>query len=459
MHAMANPEGKHRPKRRHHGDGSVVKRTDRWRARPWAAVIPYRDAQGRRREMWLSAGSRAEAEKLRHDEVERIRKGIVPTDQTVEGFVNAWLGTLEVGPGTWPTYKAHVTQRIGPTLGAIALDRLQPQQVRSAMLAWTGAPATRAGTLRLLRAAMRQAVADRAIEHDPTAGIPYPRAVRKRPVTLTGQQARALMELVKGERFAPILVVSLGLGIRRGEALGLRTQDINWEDDDDVAVGSRDSGTDRSDSLQGARAVLPGNALASGLAVGLRPGERHPGADVVRSVRGRMLPGTPGFMGRRPVSVTIQHSLRYIAPELRDPGEDAYRLTATKTHDETTLPLPAFVAEALRERLAELDAEQRATKVYAYNDYVFCDLAGGPIPVMRLSRWFAGVLERAGLPHMRWHDLRASCATVLIEEGVDLETTRRILRHRDVATTLRYVGDTPATLRDAASRIDKAMGR
>lgn len=387
MSGMTNPTGKHRAKRRHHGEGTVVLRKDRWRALPWAAVIPYRDTQGRRREMWLSAGSRKEAEALRDAEVKRIRRGIIPTDQTVLDYVNAWLGTLEVGPGTWPTYKAHVTERIGPTIGAVSLDRLTPQTVRSAMLAWKGAPATRAGTLRLLRAAMKQAIADRAIEYDPTAGIPYPRITRKRPVTLTGVQARDLMELIKGERFAPILVVSLGLGIRRGEALGLRERDI------DLVAGT----------------------------------------------------------------VHIEKSLRYIAPELRAEGEDPYRLTGTKTHDDMTLPLPGFVAEALRARLAELEAEKRA-KVYAYNDYVFCDLAGGPLPVMRLHRWWVATLKRAGLPPMRWHDCRGSTATVLMEAGVDIETIRRILRHKDIATTMRYIGQTPESLRGAADKLGEAMG-
>ena len=389
MASVANPTGKHRRKRRHHGEGTVVKRTDRWRSKPWAAVVPYRDSAGRLRAMWLSAASREEADDLRVAELARLRKGIVPTHQTVGGYVSDWLSTLDIGPGTWPTYKAHVTERIAPTIGSVALDRLTPQTVRQAMLTWEGAPATRAGTLRLLRAAMRQAVADRAIEHDPTAGIPYPRAKgRKRPVTLTGDQSRKLMALVAGERFAPILVVSLGLGIRRGEALGLRTQDIDLE-----------AGT-----------------------------------------------------------VTIAKSLRYIAPERRAEGEDPYRLTATKTGDHTTLPLPGFVADALRERLAELEREQRASKVYAYNDFVFCDELGAPIPVMRLYRWFKGALKRAKLPDMRWHDLRGSTATVLIEAGVDIETIRRILRHKDLATTLRYIGETPESLRGAADKLGEAMG-
>jgi len=59
---------------------------------------------------------------------------------------------------------------------------------------------------------------------------------------------------------------------------------------------------------------------------------------------------------------------------------------------------------------------------------------------------------------MRWHDVRGSTATVLHESGVDIETIRRILRHRDIATTLRYIGETPAGLRGAADKISEAMG-
>ena len=68
MLGMGNPKGTHRPKRRHHGDGSVVRRKDHWRAKPWAAVVPWTDETGRRRETWLSAASRDEAEALLRDD-------------------------------------------------------------------------------------------------------------------------------------------------------------------------------------------------------------------------------------------------------------------------------------------------------------------------------------------------------------------------------------------------------
>ena len=46
MSAMGNPSGRHRPKRRHPGEGTVLRRKDRWRAKPWVAVVPYTDEAG-----------------------------------------------------------------------------------------------------------------------------------------------------------------------------------------------------------------------------------------------------------------------------------------------------------------------------------------------------------------------------------------------------------------------------
>jgi len=429
-----NPTGKHRPKRRHHGEGTVCRRTDRYRARPWAAVVPYFDQSGRRREMWLSAASREEADDLRKAELRKLAKGLIVTEVTVGEYVRAWLADIDVGPGTLPRYEAHIAQRIHPALGSVPVSALRPDLVRRAMKTWTGAPQTRGGALRLLRAAMKQAVTDRLIEHDPTAGIPYPKVVRHEPVTLTAAEARHLMATVKGERFAPILVVSLGLGVRRGEALGLRMRDVKWENDD--AAGVR--------APEGLRATGRVSTVDE---------PTEPGASTQVRVR-----GVGSVHLGRPVSVTISKSLRYIPPPLRAPDEGPYRLTGTKTGETREIPLPAFVAEALRSSIAEREAELRAAKVHAANDFVFADPVGNSVPLETLYRWFKMALVRAGLPDMRWHDLRATTVTLLLEMGVDLFTIQRIVGHKNLETTRLYVGKTPKAMASASSRMDEAIG-
>lgn len=105
MSPMSNPEGRHRPKRRHPGEGTVVKRRDRWRAKPWAAVVPYTDPSGRRRETWLSAASRREAEALLRDELAKRRAAPVRTAHTVGSYLAEWLMTVDLSPWTYDRYQ------------------------------------------------------------------------------------------------------------------------------------------------------------------------------------------------------------------------------------------------------------------------------------------------------------------------------------------------------------------
>lgn len=156
--------------------------------------------------------------------------------------------------------------------------------------------------------------------------------------------------------------------------------------------------------------------------------------------------------------MTIRSSLRRVPVSTRAPGDAWWRLVAPKADSGRTIPLPAFVAEALVLRIAERDREQRAAKVYAPNDLVFCDPLGNSVPLESLRTWYRDALRRAGLPMLRWHDLRASCLTLLHEEGVDLFTIQAIAGHRDLDTTRRYVGRTKAPLDAAAKRLASALG-
>ena len=228
MRLMSNPTGKHRPKHRHPGEGTVVRRRDRWRAKPWAAVVPYIDASGRRRATWPSAASRSEAEAILREEMAKRRKAPVRTAHTVGTYVSGWLMTAEgLSPWTHDRYRHHIEQRIIPSLGKVALEDVNPPMIRVAMGEWSGSAATRQGTFVVLRAALRQAVSDRMLAEDPTAGLRAPRPAQGSPTVLDVTEARHLLEVVAKDRLGPILVVSLGLGLRRGETLGLRTPDID----------------------------------------------------------------------------------------------------------------------------------------------------------------------------------------------------------------------------------------
>lgn len=74
-------------------------------------------------------------------------------------------------------------------------------------------------------------------------------------------------------------------------------------------------------------------------------------------------------------------------------------------------------------------------------------------PRITLQRGFQRARVRAGLPHIRIHDLRHSAASEMVNAGVDIFTVGRVLGHKDQRSTARYSHHTADTLADAIGRI------
>ena len=66
---------------------------------------------------------------------------------------------------------------------------------------------------------------------------------------------------------------------------------------------------------------------------------------------------------------------------------------------------------------------------------IFCNVYGGYFNPGRVWFLFKKLLERAGLPDVRFHDLRYSAATVLLTRKIDLKVVSELLGHSSVAIT------------------------
>lgn len=66
---------------------------------------------------------------------------------------------------------------------------------------------------------------------------------------------------------------------------------------------------------------------------------------------------------------------------------------------------------------------------------------------------FRRAREAAGMPHVHFHDLRHSCATILLGLGADLHVVREILGHSSVKTTERYAHVMVAPQRAALDKL------
>ena len=124
------------------------------------------------------------------------------------------------------------------------------------------------------------------------------------------------------------------------------------------------------------------------------------------------------------------------------------RLSAVETllaNAYRTLPLSADAIDVLK---------QQRRKV-GNSEWVFPSPTGGPISPDSVLHMLHRVLKRAGLPKVRFHDLRHTFATLALQNGVDIKTVSGMLGHFSAGFTLdTYAHVTTSAKREAA----KTMG-
>ncbi len=124
-----------------------------------------------------------------------------------------------------------------------------------------------------------------------------------------------------------------------------------------------------------------------------------------------------------------------------------------------TVSLSAGAVAALREHRLRQSKERLAAASWEDNDLVFANKVGGPMEKTNiLRRSFRPLLEKAGLPPMRLHDLRHSAATLLLTEGVHPKIVQEMLGHSSIAVTMdTYSHVMPSLQRDAAALLDRRL--
>lgn len=109
----------------------------------------------------------------------------------------------------------------------------------------------------------------------------------------------------------------------------------------------------------------------------------------------------------------------------------------TKTESSRrTYPMPPPVEALLMEAKSRQEHNRAAFRdAYVDTDYVFTWDNGKPYSPDYVTRKFGQLLDKYGLPKIRLHDLRHSCASMLIEKGYNLKDVQAWLGHADISTT------------------------
>ncbi|MBQ4575597.1 MAG: site-specific integrase [Clostridia bacterium] len=127
-----------------------------------------------------------------------------------------------------------------------------------------------------------------------------------------------------------------------------------------------------------------------------------------------------------------------------------------------TLTLEPFVREELlkhREEQERMKKTMRSAYSKEYTDYVCVDALGRLYDPDFISNRFGQLLEKLKLKKIRFHDLRHSCASVLLAQGVPMKQIQEWLGHSDMSTTANIYSHLDAVSKaDTGAAMSKALG-
>ena len=377
-------------KKRANGEGSIRKRKDgRWEGRYTAGHDPetgkaiYKNVLGR---------SQAEVkEKLKQAIGETQALDITKAGKyTVGEWMEVWFqdyAKIKVRLSSHQTYQGYIHNHIRPNIGDIPLEKLTSLDLQKfyKKLLTTGRvdrveakgqpKGLSAKTVRnlhqILSSALKLAQEQRLILTNPAEGCALPRVEHQEMKTLTTVQLASFFREARESGVFELYYLELATGLRRGELLGLKWEDVDLQRGD----------------LRVRRQVSRING------------------DVVEA----------------PLKT-----------------KNAYR----------TLPLAEDTVSVLK--------EQR--KKVGNSPWVFPSPNGGPISPDSVLHMLHRVLKRAGLPKVRFHDLRHTFATLALQNGVDVKTVSGMLGHFSAGFTLdTYAHITSAAQRQAAQTMGSVL--
>jgi integrase len=301
----------------------------------------------------------------------------------LDEYLGRWLTDCvrdTVRPTTFERYEQMVRLHIGPVLGKVKLKNLTSAHVRGLYRQKLDAglsPRTVQYIHVTLHKALKQAIADGLIPRNATEAVRPPQVRREEMRPLTAEQVKVLFEAAKGDRLEALYILAVTAGLRQGELLGLKWDDIDLE-----------AGT-----LQVRRTLTTAK-----------------GGPVLSA------PKTKG--SRRTV-------------RLSKTG-----LEALRSH--------------LERQLGEID---QVGGLWRENGLIFASEIGEPLSRQLVTAHrFKPLLKRAGLPERRFHDLRHTCATLLLSKNVNPKVVSEMLGHASIAITLDTYSHVLPTMQESAAK-------
>ena len=330
--------------KRGNGEGGISCRKDGLYMARYTSQTPT----GPKRKTLYGKTRREVDEKLTKAKVDRDGGLVFDADNLKLGeYLERWLADSvrdTVRPTTFERYEQIVRLHIRPVLGKVKLKNLTSAHVRGLYREKLDAglsPRSVQYVHVTLHKALKQAIAGGLIPRNVTEAVKPPQVSREEMRPLTAEQVKVLFEAARGDRLKALYVLAVTTGLRQGELLGLKWDDI------DLEVGT----------LQVRRTLT--------------------------TAKGGPVLSAPKTKGSR-----------------------------------RTVRLSQAALEALRSHLErQLEEIDQAGDLWRENGLIFASESGEPLSRQHITaRRFKPLLKRAGLPEIRFHDLRHTCATLLLSK-------------------------------------------
>ncbi len=125
------------------------------------------------------------------------------------------------------------------------------------------------------------------------------------------------------------------------------------------------------------------------------------------------------------------------------------------------ISIPESIIKLLKEyKREQLKNRLRLGDKWIETDRLFVQWNGAPMHPDTITRWFRQFLEDKNLPHITFHGLRHTHATLLISQGLDVRTVSNRLGHAQTSTTLNFYAHAFAKMdREASDKLDNLLYR
>lgn len=218
-------------KQQGNGSGSVYPRKNK-AGKITGYLGAYHTADGKRRT--VSAKTKTECREKLRTAMSDADRGMVfdASTLTVGQYLDKWLPSIKdtVRQRTWERYEQLVRVHIKPALGSVKLKSLTRSHVKSLYcdkLDSGSSPRTVQYIHVTVHKALNDAVADGLIGLNVSDGLKPSKSRRHEIHSLTPEQAKAFLQAARGDRYEALYVLAVHYGLRQGELLGLKWQDLD----------------------------------------------------------------------------------------------------------------------------------------------------------------------------------------------------------------------------------------